>query len=61
MLNTTYVPNRIRIPTHIGNLGHHGLCMERETQESTMVPPAFYAHQSHQLIRHDLVVPLQLV
>jgi hypothetical protein len=35
----TYVPNRIWIPTHGGNLGHHGLRMEERRQESPMEPP----------------------
>jgi hypothetical protein len=30
----TLVPNRIWIPTHEGDLEHHGLCMEERRQES---------------------------
>jgi hypothetical protein len=39
MVNVTYIPNRIGIPTHKGNLVHHGLRMEEKTQESSMEPP----------------------
>jgi hypothetical protein len=35
----TYVPNRIWIPTHGGDLGHYRLCMEERTMESPMEPP----------------------
>jgi hypothetical protein len=38
-VNTIYVPNGIRIPTHGGDLGHHGLRMEERRQESPMEPP----------------------
>jgi hypothetical protein len=57
-----YVPNRIRISTYGGDLGHHRLRMEGENQKSSIEPPAneerrkkekkasvgFYAHPSHQ-------------
>jgi hypothetical protein len=39
MVNVTYIPNRIGIPTHKGNLVHHRLRMEEKTQESSMEPP----------------------
>jgi hypothetical protein len=35
----TYVPNRIQITTHGGDLGHHRLYMEERRQESSMKPP----------------------
>jgi hypothetical protein len=35
----TYVPNRIQIQTHGGDLGHHGLRIEERRQESSMEPP----------------------
>jgi hypothetical protein len=38
-VKTTYVPNRIRIPTHRGDLDHHELHMEERTTESPMEPP----------------------
>jgi hypothetical protein len=63
MVKTTYVPNRIGIPIHEGDLGHHGLRMEEKTQESPIEPPQTkregrnrkmtYAHQSRQIIRRD--------
>jgi hypothetical protein len=39
MVKTTYVPNRIGIPTHEGDLGHHRLHMEEKAQESPMESP----------------------
>jgi hypothetical protein len=64
-----YVPNRIGIPIHGGDLGHHELRMEDKTQELSMelhtteerrrkkgkeVTGTFYAHQSCHFIRRDL-------
>jgi hypothetical protein len=34
-----YVSNRIRIPTHGGDLAYHRLHMELRRQESSMEPP----------------------
>jgi hypothetical protein len=34
----TYIPNRIRVPTHGGDLGHHELRVEEKTQELPMEP-----------------------
>jgi hypothetical protein len=39
MVKMTYVPNRIWIPTHGGDLGHYRLRMEERTMESPMEPP----------------------
>jgi hypothetical protein len=39
MVKTIYVPNRIGIPTHEGDLGHHKLHMEEKAQESPMESP----------------------
>jgi hypothetical protein len=35
----TYIPNKIRIPTHRDDLGHHRLRMEERRQESLMRSP----------------------
>jgi hypothetical protein len=36
MVKSTYVPNRIGIPIHGGDLGHHMLHMKEKAQESPM-------------------------
>jgi hypothetical protein len=39
MVKKTYVPNEIRMETHGGDLGHHGLRMEERRQKSSMELP----------------------
>jgi hypothetical protein len=69
-----YVPNRIGIPTHGGDLGHHEHRKEGENPESPMEPPptkrgqreekevpaTFYAHQSCQFHQRDWVAACQV-
>jgi hypothetical protein len=38
-IKKTYIPNKIRIPTHRYDLWHHGLRMEYRRQKSPMKPP----------------------